>query len=180
MAKKIDHGAAVAAEHGLKRSEHWPSLEKWMKKYFGNACQICGKGPVQIHHAYPFHDAILSGRPELELTFENLTSLCETEKGKPTQDDHLIVGHLENFRSFNKELLVMIPKWKGLPSNAIKEMDDWKTLAGSKPLSYPQMGTSDQESFKETLDSIFPKDKISVWNGKQFLRNGAIVVPSHL
>jgi len=178
MAKKVDHGAAVAALHGIKRSGDWRSLERWMKKYFGNVCQICGKGPVQIHHWYAFHDCVLAGRPELERTFENLTSLCETEKGKPTEDHHEICGHLCDFKSYDKDLVIQIPKWKGLPGSAIKEMDDWKALAAAKPLSYPSMGATDQSSFKATLDIVFPKDKIAVWDGKQFIKNGQVFVPS--
>lgn len=177
MAKKMDQGAAVAAEFGLKRSEHWPSLEKWMKKYFGNACQICGNGPIQVHHIMPFHDCVLAGRPELELTFENLAALCETEKGKPTEDHHLIAGHLEDFKSYDKDLKTMIPQWKGLPGSAVKEMDAWKALAAAKPLTYPKMGAPDQTSFKANLDVILPKDQIAVWDGKQFMKNGVVFVP---
>jgi 5-methylcytosine-specific restriction protein A len=178
MGSKIDYGAAVAAEHGLARSHHWPSLEKWMKRYFGDACQICGKGPIQIHHWMPFHDCILAGRSELELTLENLTALCETEKDRPAEDHHVIAGHLCDFKSYNSNLLASIAAWKGLSGEAIKELNGWKLLAQAKPPSYPVMAPDVQAAFRATLDRILPTDQIAVWDGEKFMRNGAVFMPT--
>lgn len=175
---KVDQGALVAAEHGVQRSKLWPSLERWMKKFFNNACQLCGQGPVQIHHWIPFHDCVLCGRPELELSFDNLTALCENEKDKPTQDHHLIAGHLCDFRSYNKILKDCIPQWKGLPGTAIKEMDMWKKLEAARPLSYPKMDPEAQAQFCADVDKLLPKDQVAVWDGKKFMKNGVVFTPA--
>jgi 5-methylcytosine-specific restriction protein A len=77
---------------GAVRSSKWPAV---MKAYRAEhpTCAVCGKGaslinPQNIHHVKPFHL-----HPELELDPTNLITLCRV--------DHLIFGHLKNFKSFN-------------------------------------------------------------------------------
>src|SRR5437879_5670628 len=100
-AKKVDFGAALAAEHGLKRSARWPAKEAAFKKA-NPTCACCGKTypagrGIQVHHRRPFHDCILAGRADLELDDRNLISLCETEAGTETNDCHIACGHLGDF-----------------------------------------------------------------------------------
>jgi hypothetical protein len=47
-----------------------------------------------VHHRLPFHE-----RPDLELSPDNLMTLCEA--GKYGINCHLLVGHLGNWRRWN-------------------------------------------------------------------------------
>ncbi len=52
------------------------------------ACEFCGQPGQQVHHVLPFHL-----HPDRELDPANLIMLCD--------HDHLAVGHLRNFKSYN-------------------------------------------------------------------------------
>lgn len=158
------------------RSPHWGSLENWIKKHYGDVCEITGLSPVQIHHEFPFHDCILAGRPELELTLENLHRLYSGGH-EAANGHHLIVGHLRDFRSYNPRLVHYLHKWKGLTTEQIQKLPEWKSMASRKPKSYSEMTPFLQDAFRQALDHRFPKDKITVFDGKVFRRNGVIVTP---
>lgn len=159
------------------RSAHWPHVEQ-MKKRLQPLCQICGTPDcIQIHHVNPFEDAVDAGRPELELCLENLASLCETEAKESTQNCHLIVGHLGNFKSQNPILEVCLTRWKGLAGSVIQKRNDWIQLAAAKPLQFHEMPTADQQAYRANLDAVMPADKITVWDGQHWKRNGAILSP---
>jgi hypothetical protein len=177
MAEVLDHGAKVAKVHGVKRSPHWGSLENWFKKRFGEVCPISGLSPVQIHHAFPFHDCYLAGRPDLELALENLYALYSGGSGGADEGHHLIVGHLGNFKSYNPDLRACLKKWKGLTVAQIKALPKWKALVAKKPLSFPQMSPKQQIAFRAVLDRKFDPKKIAVFDGRKFIRNGVIVKP---
>ncbi len=90
---KHDHGAEVAIHHGVARSPQWGRVER---THLLNepACVVCGylgKG-VQVHHIKPFHL-----HPNLELDPRNLITLCEVTG----RDHHLLIGHLDDWESFN-------------------------------------------------------------------------------
>ena len=77
-----------------KRSGHWPTLEKHFLEA-NPACVICGsKTRLNVHHKKPFHLY-----PELELEPSNLITLCMSRK-----ECHLLIGHCDNFRSWNRHL----------------------------------------------------------------------------
>jgi 5-methylcytosine-specific restriction endonuclease McrA len=68
-------------------------------------CLVCGRtDAVQAHHIIPVQFCLALGRPELELDFRNLVTLCETGNGVLTDDHHLYVGHLGGFHAFNPEV----------------------------------------------------------------------------
>ena len=91
--RKPDHGREIARQHGHDRSPEWPRVarEHLLRE---PTCQVCGyKGQgLQVHHIKPFHL-----HPKLELDPENLITLCEI-KGR---DHHLLIGHLDDWESFN-------------------------------------------------------------------------------
>jgi hypothetical protein len=85
--------ADVFHKAGLtKRSSRWPTVRKaWLKNH--PACAACGGVHcVQVHHKEPFHL-----HPEKELDMNNFITLCECSPG----DDHLRIGHLGDWKSFN-------------------------------------------------------------------------------
>lgn len=66
-------------------------------------CAVCGgKVKLTVHHIRPFHL-----HPDLELSHENLVTLCEA----PGHNCHLIWGHLLNYRSFNVDVITDSAQW---------------------------------------------------------------------
>lgn len=82
---------------GAKRHNDWPKIRKeWLR---GNpTCAVCKKKARTPHHKKPVHLF-----PEEELNFNNLVTLCST--------CHLLIGHLKNYRSYNKDIDIDIPIW---------------------------------------------------------------------
>jgi 5-methylcytosine-specific restriction protein A len=71
---------------GLKRSSGWTPLQKRFLEE-NPRCPSCGRTErkwLRVHHKVPFHV-----RPDLELEWSNLMTLCEW----PTLNCHLWIGH---------------------------------------------------------------------------------------
>ena len=75
-----------------ERSKLWPKVRaKHLKE--NPTCAACGsKKHAQVHHVKPFHL-----HPDLELSPENLITLCES----PGHACHFYCGHLLSWRSWN-------------------------------------------------------------------------------
>ena len=79
------------------RSPQWPTVRSKFIK-INNTCAACGgKSKLEVHHKQPFHI-----HPELELDPSNFITLCED--GKNGINCHLLIGHLGNYRSMNKDV----------------------------------------------------------------------------
>ncbi|MGH2508035.1 MAG: HNH endonuclease [Ktedonobacteraceae bacterium] len=91
--RRTDHGARIAKQHGHARSPQWSRVEKahLLREPACIACGYQGKG-LQVHHIKPFHL-----HPALELDPNNLITLCEIKE----RDHHLLIGHLDNWESYN-------------------------------------------------------------------------------
>ena len=93
---------------GVKRSSVWPRIRaEYLKEH--PVCECCGGDKsLEIHHKKPFHLW-----PELELTKDNLMTLCEKRKC------HITFGHLFSYQSFNPnvetDVLTYNKKAKGRP-----------------------------------------------------------------
>lgn len=75
------------------RSTKWPKVRKLHLRNEPE-CQFCGgKMKLEVHHIIPFH-----ANKSLELCESNLITLCEKNKC------HLKVGHLNNWKLFNKNV----------------------------------------------------------------------------
>lgn len=74
-----------------KRSDKWPAIRKaFLEK--SPLCAVCDSSKkIEVHHVKPFHEF-----PELELSPDNLITLCEGDTSC-----HLLYGHLKNFKSIN-------------------------------------------------------------------------------
>ena len=80
---------------GAARSPKWSQVRAQHLALYPK-CAVCGtKGsflkPNEAHHCTPFHK-----KPALELEPKNLITLCRR--------DHLLFGHLCNFKSYNKSI----------------------------------------------------------------------------
>lgn len=75
-------------EFGVQRSPLWPSIRKQHLR-IESFCAACGTDKdLAVHHVIPVHID-----ESLEESDKNLITLCKV--------DHLLVGHLNSFFSFN-------------------------------------------------------------------------------
>lgn len=81
------------------RSPKWPAVEKAFLKANQGGCQACrAKSTLEVHHKQPFHM-----HPELELDPKNLIVLCRR--------CHLLVGHLDDWQSYNPSVKSDASDW---------------------------------------------------------------------
>lgn len=156
MLRRLDCGATVARSYGIERSACWPSVEKaHLRSHpFCEACGKKGRAPLQVHHIFPFHYCVAVGRSDLELDDRNLITLCEEEKDRPGQNHHLLIGHLNDFRSSNLSVVKDAKKtFYRKTAQAIKLDNRWlkKMFNKLKPL--------DLMTAKEKLDLKVEMDK---------------------
>jgi hypothetical protein len=123
--KRRDHGAAVAARHGHKRSPEWPRVER-EHRLREPACVACGyQGTgIQVHHIRPFHL-----HPQLELDPNNLITLCEI-KGR---DHHLLLGHLDEWESYNVHVRDDVKHFYGKSADEIRADAGWQKKVKQRP-----------------------------------------------
>ena len=163
MIRKPDHGAIVAAQHGLKRSPKWSWVQKAFEKAFPY-CFCCGKKKkfpngrgLQTHHIFPYHYVILAGRPDLELDKRNLGNFCEDEKGIVTEDHHLIVGHNGDFRNFSPTAMEDATKtFHGMSKAKILTDPRYIKKTKNRPKLWKDMTAKERKAFRKMLDKIFP------------------------
>lgn len=98
---------AAQGKHPLStaRSGHWPTVRK-QHLAAHPACEVCGgTDKLEVHHKQPFHL-----NPAMELSLNNLITLCEANKGG--LNCHLAVGHLGNFKAFNPAVETDASAWQ--------------------------------------------------------------------
>ena len=85
------------------RSPHWPKMRAAHLKLH-NECAACsGRKNLEVHHIKPFHL-----HPELELSEENLLTLCEM----PSRNCHLTWGHFYDWTKFNVNVINDTSWWR--------------------------------------------------------------------
>ena len=156
---KIDNGAIEAARHGIRRSPKWEKVEKnhLLKEPL---CMCCQQGApntgVQIHHIIPFHICVLLGRPDLELDERNLITLCESEKGKPCNDHHLLIGHLDDFKSSNLSVQNDCRFFASQSKDSIESNTQWLFEKVHKLVPLDLMTEDEKTSLMFLMDAQFP------------------------
>ena len=156
-----DHGKKVAVEHGLERSKRWPSVARNFVKANPH-CAACEKSTTwlgifahQVHHkVIPFHLAVLLGRPDLELDFRNLVTLCQV----PTRQHHLLLGHLDDFKSYNPECDAFIKRFFGMSAKDIESNPEWLAAEARRPKTWSNMTESEKKVLRNKLDAHLPPD----------------------
>ncbi|HLK39276.1 MAG TPA: hypothetical protein VKU41_21095 [Polyangiaceae bacterium] len=158
----VDHGALEAARFGFARSPEWPRVERAHLQRQPQ-CQCCkpGQSPnagLQVHHIFPFHYCIALGRPDLELDDRNLITLCEDEAGKPGDNHHLLVGHLDDFQSSNLAVVTDARQtFHGLAAAAIKADPHWKAEEASRLKPLDKMTPDDKATFTAEMNKAYPR-----------------------
>ena len=87
-----------------KRSSKWPKIRREHLREHPSCCLCGGMRKVEVHHIKPFHL-----HPELELSLDNLISLCENKKDGV--NCHLFFGHLGSFKSINENVTKDVKEW---------------------------------------------------------------------
>jgi hypothetical protein len=158
---KPDHGATEAARHGIARSSRWPHVEKAHLAAHPH-CAACNPGSnmaggMQAHHIFPFHYCIALGRPDLELDDRNLITLCETEEGRPGENHHLLIGHLDDFKSSNLQVVLDASQtFLGMTAAAIKADHRWLAARAAKLKPLDRMTDEDKANFIAAMNTRFP------------------------
>ncbi len=145
----------------IPRSPEWPRVERahLLKQPH---CMCCKPGTntragLQVHHIFPFHYCIALGRPDLELDDRNLITLCEDEAGKPGQNHHLLVGHLDDFQSSNLAVVEDAARtFHGMDATAIRADLTWQRKKASRLPLLEQMTAADKDAFKAAMNRRFP------------------------
>lgn len=161
---QIDVGLLVASSIGItERSSKWSQVQKaFLKKH--PYCVACGKkvkyknnNGLQVHHIIPYHICIELGRPDLELDERNLITLCQTNEEITTQNHHLLLGHLNDWESFNKTVKTNATKtFNKLSSEQIKLNLAWLKLCLKKPKRITDMTNQEKTQLRNYINKIFP------------------------
>jgi hypothetical protein len=95
---KINDILKGKAPMSASRSNEWPKVRDEHLKN-NPTCVCCGgTKKLEVHHIQPFHL-----HPSLELEPSNLITLCEDASNGIIC--HLCLGHLGNYKSFNKDVV---------------------------------------------------------------------------
>ena len=159
MSKRVDHGHEEALRTiGRGRSPHWPAVEKAFRKIHPQcvACLVKCVAHVQIHHRFPFHYCVALGRPDLELDERNLITLCEHEGGP---EHHLLVGHLDDFKSSNLDVAEDAITFRGTSAAQVRKDPRWIAKEAKRLTPLDQMTAKDKADFKKRMNATFPKQK---------------------
>lgn len=151
-----DNGNLEAQRHGIARSPEWEKVEKSFKLK-NPICAACNTSlfAVQVHHVFPFHYCILLDRPDLELDPRNLITLCETTHTCQSNDHHLLLGHLDDFKSANLNIRQDVLMFKGQNIMTIKNNTTWQEKAKNKLKSFDEMDDEDKENFKQLMNTTY-------------------------
>ncbi len=156
--KPIDEGLKAAKSVGIMhRSQHWDETQKaHLKKY--PTCAVCNATTsLQVHHIFPFEFCIQLGRADLELDERNLITLCQNEDGKHSNNHHLLIGHLDDFKSFNidvrKDASVF---FNGMTDEEIKISSVWKQKHNNRPMHLINMTIDERKQLRVLMDTKMP------------------------
>lgn len=83
---------------GVARSSQWPTVRKHFLEQHPTCAACGGTEKAEVHHRRPFHL-----HPELELSPDNLVTLCES--GHNGVNCHLHYGHSGSYKSFNPDVV---------------------------------------------------------------------------
>jgi hypothetical protein len=136
----------------LVRSSEWPDVAKSFRAA-NPCCAACGgTEQLNIHHKFPFHYVVLCERPDLELDPRNLITLCVHHDN----EHHVLLGHLDDYESYNPNVLEFAKNYSGLTGQQIRADLTWQKSVASRPKHFDEMSEADKAAFKAMLDATFP------------------------
>ena len=150
----VDHGAMAAALCGVPRSGHWHTVEEEFRSAHPT-CETCsGDVNLQVHHRFDFHEAILLGRPDMELDPRNLITLCMD----PDLQHHLLLGHLDDYRSYNPNVADDVATFATMSAERIRSSPNWQAAAAARPVPWEAWSPALKDSTRALLDATLPPD----------------------
>jgi hypothetical protein len=158
---RTDYGAIEAAKLGVTRNPEWHVVEAEVKRQV-TLCAGCGATEpgvgLQVHHWWVFHEAALSGRPDVEMTRSNLFVLCETEHVRPAYNCHLVKGHGLDFRTSILTLPDVVKTFYGMDEAACRADPRYQAIVADEPRAYPEWTRDERIAYRRALDVQFPID----------------------
>lgn len=148
---KYDHETELAAP----RDPRWNEVrDNYLKAH--NKCVVCGRSTdLQIHHMFPVSYVRALGRPELELDDRNFMTLCETESGSDAQNHHLLIGHLDDWKSMNQNVMADAKKYVNKKAQDIKQDQHWKQEKAGKPKPASELTASERAHILSLIEAKF-------------------------
>jgi hypothetical protein len=142
---------AIQRKFGLARSPAWDDVAKaFLAKH--PHCAACGEtSRLNVHHKFPFHYVVLCGRPDLELDTRNLMTLCV----RPDCQHHLLLGHLDDYESYNRQVAKFVKTGSGRTAAQIRGDTAWQKARAAKPKHLDLMTQAEKDNFKRLLDRLF-------------------------
>ena len=160
-------------EHGLTRSSHWPTvrghvlesqLAAWRAKFPKFDEETKGV-EWEVHHRIAFHFGALLDLGYIELDTRNLYVIP-----RYTADLHLLLGHLDDFRSFNIDVVSDLKRWGGelwggkgkLPTDhdttkaSVINDHDWLRKHLARPRSWGAMTDHDKRALAHLIKTELP------------------------
>ena len=142
---------ALFQKNGIARSPEWDEVERTFRAAHPK-CAACDEtAAVDVHHKFPFHYVVGCGRPDLELDPRNLVTLCT----KPACQHHLLLGHLDDWESYNPAVKSFIKRYAGKADADIRAAAAWKNAAAARPKHLNLMTAAEKADFKAMLDKKF-------------------------
>ncbi|HLX96758.1 MAG TPA: hypothetical protein VKU37_13525 [Verrucomicrobiae bacterium] len=71
-------------------------------------------------------------------------------------EHHVLLGHLDDYESYNPQVLEFVKKYTGLTGQQIRDDAAWQKAAAKKPKHLDQMSATEMDAFKKMLDAEFP------------------------
>jgi hypothetical protein len=139
-----------------RRSPHWAADER-AHLLVQPHCLCCGKSTfsaikVNVHHKYPFHFVVALGRPDLERDPRNLFTLCVDH----AEEHHLLIGHLDNWETYNPRLEYFLALCRGLTAAQIRSMPEWHEAVAARPKPLGKMTAAEKRKLRAELDRFMP------------------------
>jgi hypothetical protein len=142
----------VSKHHAYARSHLWEGVEKAFIRQHP-VCVVCGaKDGLNVHHKYPISYVLVVGRPDLEFDCENLVTLCAR-----ADDHHLLLGHLDSFRSYNPNLEDDLKLFKGMTGEDIRKNREYRQKIKDRPLPCSEMSDKEKNELLVFLNKRFPQ-----------------------
>jgi hypothetical protein len=156
----INNNTEIINAHGVQRSGMWKTIEKNYKKTYPN-CACCGLSepivPIQVHHIIPVHFAVLLGRPDLELDFRNLISLCESTADLHCENHHNLLGHLHDFGSFNPRVTTDVVTFKNVNQIDFLNSTYFKSAFAQRIKKFCDLSVQEKNELTNYINNLFPK-----------------------
>ena len=128
----VEHQTAekiIRKKFQLVRSSAWPDVAKSFRTA-NPFCAACGDAEeLNVHHKFPFHYVVLCERPDLELDPRNLITLCIHHEN----EHHVLLGHLDDYESYNPDVLAFVKNYSGLTSQQIRADQLWQKAVAGRP-----------------------------------------------